>query len=162
MYNQYLEVKKSKTGAGVFSKVQIPPSTPIIEFTGTVVPKDKTDFLPDNYLEVAGNRVIGPSGAVDDYINHSCDPNCYVQIIGHRAILYSLYLITVGMELFFDYSTSSTDKMDQWKMDCKCGSYKCRGTISGYEYLSDEVKKDYLAKGMIPIFLTRPNFIQKG
>lgn len=162
MHKHDLEVKQTKMGSGVFTKVIIQPKSPILEFTGSIVPKDKTDIDPAYYLQVGGNRVIGPSGAIDDYVNHSCDPNCYVHIVGNRAILYSLYLIPAGAELFFDYSTSSTDTLEQWKMSCKCGSYKCRGTISGYQYLNDQLKKEYQAKGMIPLFITMPNLIQKG
>jgi len=161
MYNEYLEIKKSKTGLGVFTKVKIPANSPIIEFTGTIVPKNKSAIDPALFLQVGANRIMGPSGAVDDYINHSCDPNCFVHIVGNRAILYSLYLITEGTELFFDYSTSSTDTLEEWKMSCGCSSYKCRGTISGYQYLSDQIKKDYRAKGMIPMFITMPNLIQR-
>lgn len=156
-----LEVRNSATGFGVFAKVTIPANEPIMEFTGTIVPKDKTILDPATYLQIGGNRVMGPSGSIDDYINHSCDPNCFVHIVGNRAILYSLYVINAGMELTFDYSTSSTDTLQEWSMECKCNSYKCRNIISGYQYLSDERKKEYENKGMIPIFIRMPNLISK-
>lgn len=161
MSKQDVEVRVSKTGQGVFAKVKIPARTPILEFTGSIVPKNKTELDPATYLQVGGNRVMGPSGSIDDYINHSCDPNCFVHIVGNRAILYSLYIITPNTELTFDYSTSSTDTHEEWKMDCMCGSYRCRKTISGYQYLPESIKTDYEAKGMIPIFIRLPNLIQK-
>lgn len=161
MSKEDLEVRTSKTGFGVFAKVTIPANEPILEFTGTIVPKDKTILDPATYLQIGGNRVMGPSGAIDDYINHSCDPNCFVHIVGNRAILYSLYVITAGTQLTFDYSTSSTDTLQQWSMTCNCNSYKCRSVISGFQYLSDERKKEYENKGMIPIFIRMPNLISK-
>ena len=161
MFNKYLEMKSSGAGTGVFTKLQIPANVPIIEFTGDIIPKDKLDLDPLQFLQVGSDRFIGPSGATDDYINHSCNPNCFVHIVGNRAMLYSAYVIIKGAELTFDYSTSSTDTMDTWKMNCKCGAHRCRKIISGYQYLSEDVKKEYIAKGMVPVFITNPSFYQK-
>lgn len=161
MYTKYLQVKPAKSGMGVFTKLQIPANTAILEFTGDIIPKDKMSFDMSQVLQVGTDRFIGPSGAVDDYVNHSCDPNCLVHIVGNRAFLYSMYVIPANTELTFDYSTSSTDTLDSWQMKCQCGSYKCRKIISGYQYLSEPLKKDYAAKGMIPVFITNPNFYQK-
>lgn len=156
-----VEVKPSKTGMGVFAKIDIPANSPILEFTGSIVPKDKTNIDPSYYLQVNHNKVMGPSGATDDYVNHSCDPNCLVHIVGSRAILYSMYVIKAGTELTFDYSTSSTDTKEQWQMNCSCGSYKCRGVISGIQYVSEATRKEYEKKGMLPMFITMPNLISK-
>lgn len=161
MYNKYLEIKSSKTGKGVFTKIQIPAKAPIIEFTGDIIPKDKLNLDPSQFLQVGFDRFIGPSGSIDDYINHNCKPNCLVSIVGNRAILYSLYVIPKGYELTFDYSTSSTDTLDTWKMNCNCGSFNCRKVISGYQYLSESIKKEYVEKGMVPVFITNPNFYAK-
>lgn len=161
MYNKYLEVKLSKTGSGVFTKIQIPAKVPIIEFTGDIIPKNKLNLDPSQFLQVGADRFIGPSGGLDDFINHSCNPNCLVSIVGNRAILYSLYVIPKGYELNFDYSTSSTDTLDSWKMNCNCGHFKCRKIISGYQYLNDSLKKEYIEKGMVPLFITNPNFYSK-
>lgn len=80
MYNQHLEIKPCKTGTGtgtgVFTLIDIPANVPIIEFTGNLIPKDKlTDDQAYWGLQVGAERFIGPSGAIDDYVNHSCDPN---------------------------------------------------------------------------------------
>lgn len=159
MYNQYLKVHNSKTGNGIFTTVDIPAGVPIIEMTGTVY---KESELPDpNHpalLQVGLDAFIGPSGATDDYINHSCNPNCLMKIVGNRAIVYSLHLIKADSELTFDYSTTSTDSLEKWKMDCACGSFNCRKVISGYQYLDDKLKEEYLKKGMIPMFLTTSIF----
>jgi hypothetical protein len=64
-----------------------------------------------------------------------------------------LHVIKAGTEITFDYSTSSTDSMDEWKMACLCGSINCRKEISGYHYLNDGVKKRYEDIGVIPKYL---------
>lgn len=159
MFNSYLKVTESKNGKGVFTDVEIPANTPILEVKGQIYKdKDISHLDPAYVLQVGYTSYIGPSGGVDDYVNHSCSPNCYLNIVGNRAILYSLYLIPRGAELTFDYSTSSTDTLDVWKMDCKCNSFKCRKVISGFQYLDENLKKEYISKGMVPMFLTNPIF----
>lgn|SRR5574337_24833 len=164
MYAQYLKVQPTKNkGKGIFTTAKIPANTPIMEITGPLLTaKDITlETDPASYLQIGPDTYLGLSGAVDDYINHSCDPNCKLQIVGNRAILYSLYVIPVGAEITFDYSTSSTDTLESWKMECKCGSYKCRKIISGYEYLDPAIQETYKKKDMFPLYITNPTLIQK-
>lgn len=160
MYKDHLKVKLLK----VICDLDIPQGVPVIEFTGKIYSEDelKTLNVPiEDALQVGPKTFIGPSGNITDHINHSCNPNCLLHITGVRAILYSLHVIKAGTELTFDYSTSSTDLLNIWKMNCKCGSYNCRKVISGYQYLSEDLKKDYVARGLVPIFLTNPIFLGK-
>lgn len=161
MYSKYLEIKPSKTGSGVFTKLAIPAKAPILEFTGDLIPLNKLTLDPSQFLQIGDDRFMGPSGAIDDYINHNCDPNCYLHIVGNRAFLYSLYVIPKGAELNFDYSTSSTDTLESWSMKCSCSSSKCRKVISGFQTLSEDKQKEYTTKGMVPIFIVNPKFYQK-
>jgi hypothetical protein len=159
MYNQYLKILQTKAGvgSGVFTTVEIPAGVPILEFSGTLY---NSVNMPEHQanLQVGPDLFIGPSGGVDDYVNHSCNPNCLLHIVGNRAILYSLNVIIKDVELTFDYSTSSTDTHDKWKMECLCGAYNCRKVISGLHYLNDETKDAMKKRGMIPLFLTNPIF----
>lgn len=166
MYKPYLKVQPSKisgSGKGTFTSVRIPADTPVMEFTGTIVldrdlPKDADMSL---YLQVGPNTYIGPSGEADDFVNHSCDPNCKLHVVGNRAILWSLYVIPAGAEITFDYSTTSTDTPSTWKMNCQCGSYKCRKVISGFETLDPMLQHDYMGRDMVPIYITQPGLIHK-
>lgn len=161
MYGPYLKIKKSKNGMGngVFADIDIPAQQPIIEVTGDIHTKE-TMPDPDHpaWYQISNKLFIGPSGGKDDFVNHSCDPNCYLYIVGKRAILYSLYSIREGVELTFDYSTTSNESMDEWCMKCLCGSPKCRKVISGYQYLNPDLKAEYESKGMVPMYLTNPMF----
>jgi SET domain-containing protein len=162
MYNQYLEVRSCKTGQGVFTKVEIPANTPIFEVTGNIYAEHE---LPDpNHpalLQVGPNVFIGPSGTFDDYINHSCNPNCWMHVAGNRAICFSLYVIPAGAELTFDYSTTATDTHDKWKMECACGHAKCRQVISGFQYLEPELQEEYKNKNLVPLYIKMPSMFQK-
>lgn len=163
MYSQYLKVQPCKTGYGIFTTTKIPAGVPIMEFQGNICTEDK--LPPDNsiFLQIGPGRFLAPSGSLTgvDFINHSCDPNCTINVVGNRAILYSLYVITPGMQLTFDYSTTSTDTLDSWKMQCSCGSPKCRQIISGHQYLSEEKQEEYKKNGLIPIFITNPKLFNK-
>ncbi len=163
MFDQYLETRQSKTGLGMFTKTQIPANVPIKEFVGNIYTTDELPTNSDVYLQIGPNYFIGPVGTVRgvDYINHNCDPNCYIHVLGGRAILYSMYVIPAESELTFDYSTTSTDTYDSWKMNCECGFNKCRKLISGYQYLPQDIKDKYNQKGIIPLYISHPNMIRK-
>jgi hypothetical protein len=162
MYKQYLEVKNGKTGKGVFSTVRIPSNQMILEVTGPVLLTDQVKDMNDPaLLQVGPNTYIGASGDMDDYINHSCDPNCRMHIVGNRAFLYSLYVIPINGELTFDYSTTSTESIESWQMACKCGSNKCRRLISGAQYLDPTLTSTYTNKNMLPLYILQPNMIHK-
>lgn len=159
MYDKYLKVEKSKIGGeGVFSTIEIPANTPITEPNGTIY---TLETLPDpkdvNVLQIGLNDYLNMSGKMN-FINHSCDPNCRFHVVGNRAILYSLYVIPANGELTFDYSSTSTDTHETWKMDCNCGSNKCRKVISGYQYLDPSLLEVYKEKAVLPLFITFPVF----
>lgn len=160
MYKQYLNIQNTKYGKGTFTSVRIPADMPILEITGPII-LDRE--LPENanmslYLQIGPNTYLGPSGDVDDFINHHCDPNCKMHVVGNRAILYSLYVIPAGAEINFDYSTTDTSNDT---MTCLCNSNKCRKIISGYNSLSNELQNKYKDKGMIPLYILEPTLIKK-
>lgn len=150
-----LEARITKNGVGIFSKVLIPKDTVVIEFGGHIL---KSEDLPDNiipendyYLQIGQDKFIGPSGTHDDYINHSCVSNCFVIIVGNRALLMSMQQIMPNIQITFDYSLTSTE--DNWKMECKCGSYDCRKIISSYRLLDEETRKKYEDMNIVPKYV---------
>ena len=166
MYNQYLKVVSLKDRHVVITEIDIPAKVPICEFTGAVYTDEQINSWKNqkdinNVLQVGPNLYIGPSGGIDDHIGHSCNPNCYIHATGKRAILYSLHLIKVGTEITFDYSSTSTDGPESWKMECKCGSFNCRKIISGFGHLSTELQKEYKDKRVAALFIREPIFLRK-
>jgi SET domain-containing protein len=161
MYKEYLEVRDCRTGKGVFSKVEIPANSMIIEVTGPVLlDREVPDMNEPALLQVGPNTYIGASGDTDDFLNHSCDPNCKMHVVGNRAFLYSLYVIPANAELTFDYSTTSTESHASWKMDCCCKSNKCRKVISGFQYLEPVLQDTYKEKSMVPLYIVKPSMFQ--
>lgn len=73
----------------------------------------------------------------DDWmpINHSCDPNAWLEglnVVARRSI-------RLGEEITVDYATLFNERMPSF--DCDCGTPMCRGTIRGSDYLADFVDR---------------------
>lgn len=73
-----------------------------------------------------------------DYINHSCAPNCGFST---PYCLVAMRGIRKGEELFFDYAMS--EAAECFTLDCKCGSEKCRKTITGSDWKIKSLQKEY-------------------
>ena len=62
------------------------------------------------------------------YINHSCNPNCEVDIIKNKIWISSIKKINKGEELNYDYGYPFNED-DFNDHICKCGSDNCIGFI---------------------------------
>ena len=71
------------------------------------------------------------------YINHSCDPNCAIQ---GQIVFVAMRDIEAGEELSHDWAT--TDDMD-YVLDCNCGTSKCRGTVTGKDWMKKDLQRRY-------------------
>lgn len=148
-FNSSLKLVETKGKKSVFSKVKLNKNLPIYEFTGSLVTLDEiTDH--SYYLQISPISYMGPSGDYDDYINHSCNPNCYIHIVGNRAFLYTLNVILPNTEITFDYSLTSSLSKDIWNMSCTCNHFLCRKEISGYQYLPKDLKLKYEKLNIVP------------
>jgi hypothetical protein len=161
-----LKYTKIKNRMGVITTVDIAPNTVICEFIGKLY-TDKTlhelskDVDVNVVLQIGPNVYIGPSGGVTDYIAHSCNPNCFIHAVSRRAFLYSLHFIRLNSEITFDYSSTSTDDLDSWRMECNCGANNCRGTISGFHLLDKNLQEEYKKKDIAALFIREPIFNRK-
>jgi len=72
------------------------------------------------------------------YFNHSCNPNAGIN--NNRDIV-AMMSIKKGEEIVFDYTMNN---IDNWKMNCKCGSKNCRKIISTFDVLNEKIKEKYL------------------
>ena len=68
--------------------------------------------------------LVGGSGA--EFINHSCSPNCFAQIVKGHILYMSKRDIEKGEELTVDYRFDNDSEV----VPCSCGAKKCRGTIN--------------------------------
>ncbi len=148
------KVKNSSVhGSGVFATKNIAKNTNIIQYIGEKVTKSEGDrrsslrikkYLNSNktgsvyIFELNKKYDIDGSPLYNKarYINHSCNPNCEVNIVNNEIWISSIKNIKKGEELFYDYGYAF-DKEDFRDHICKCGSKNC----IGYIISSDEWSK---------------------
>ncbi len=144
------KVKKSKVhGHGVFATKNIKKNTRIIEYIGEKITREEGDKRSERrinkYLnsEKTGSVYIfelnknfdvdgSPLYNKARYINHSCDPNCEVDILDGKIWISSIKKIKKGEELNYDYGYEF-DESDFKDHICKCGSKNCIGFIISSE-----------------------------
>ncbi len=121
-----LRVKRSSSGLGLFAEEDIPRGVCVIEYVGRVISKEEEFSSKSLYLfEVHKNKTIDgkPKWNKAGYINHSCKPNCEVQIRGGRVFIFSKRVIPAGEELGYDYEREYfLDHIAPY--GCGCGAKK--------------------------------------
>ena len=148
------KVKKSKIhGSGVFATQYIKKNTQIIQYIGKKVTRAEGNLRSEKRLkkflnsEEDGSVYIFELNSKFDidgsylynkarYINHSCNPNCEVDIKNNEIWISSIKNIKKGDELSYDYGFEF-DEDDFMDHKCKCGSKKCIGFVIS----SDDWKK---------------------
>ena len=151
-------------GTGIFACNKISKGSKIIEYIGEKITKSEGDkrsaqrikkYLKSEktgsvYIFELNNR-FDLDGAFSynkaRFINHSCDPNCEVDIIKGHIWISSIKKIKKNEELTYDYGYpfDVNDYMDHL---CKCGSNKCieyiiakKDWIKYKKYLMKKIKK---------------------
>lgn len=117
-----LKVKKSKAGLGLFAQEDIPSGEFLIEYFGREISDEEQYTSKSQYLfEVSAKKTI--DGTVREniarYVNHSCRPNCEVEIKRGRVLIFSKKKIKAGEELAYDYGK------EFWNVHIKPKGCKC-------------------------------------
>ncbi len=117
-------------GFGLFSRVSYKKGEFVVEYTGTKISSKIADDLTTRYLfEIDEQWTIdgSPRTNIARYINHSCEPNCEVEIEDGRIMLYAVRAISAGEELTFDYGEEYFDEFIK-PIGCKCSKCSKYGT----------------------------------
>ena len=140
------KVFKSKVhGTGICASQNIKKDIKIIQYIGTKINKKEGDrrsakrikkFLHSRttgsvYIFELNNK-FDIDGSVKRnlarFINHSCNPNCEVEIIKQEIWIKSIKSIKKGDELCYDYGYEF-DRDDYQDHICRCNSKNCIGYI---------------------------------
>lgn len=129
-------------GYGLFARDFLPRGERVIEYVGESITKGEAWRREQQRLArlAAGgdgcvyifdlNRRRDIDGAVPwnlaRRINHSCGPNCEIQIIRGHIWVVALRDIAPGEELSYDYGF---DYADWREHPCRCGAKECVGYI---------------------------------
>jgi len=157
--------KKSKIhGIGIIASADIKKNTKIIQYVGDKITKKQGDVRSAERIKKYLNKKNEGSVYVFElnkkydidgsplynkarFINHSCNPNCEVDIIKNEIWISSIKKINKGEELNYDYGYPF-DIDDYNDHICKCGSKKCIGYIISqddwpkYKKFLNKVKKN--------------------
>lgn len=103
-----LAVKRSRAGLGLFTLEPISKGACIIEYTGRTLSEAQEYTSRSRYLfEVTKKKTIDGAARSNRarYINHSCRPNCAVEIDEkrERVFIFAKRDIKTGEELGYDY-----------------------------------------------------------
>ncbi len=118
-------------GRGLFAAERIPRRMKLGELSGEVCPRLKANRIQQRravikLVELDERWALDcTDGNHFSQLNHSCQANCYLRVIGHRVEVYSLGPIRAGDELTVDYG----ETMHPDGMGCRCGVPGCRSRI---------------------------------
>ncbi|MGV8169457.1 MAG: SET domain-containing protein [Candidatus Nanoarchaeia archaeon] len=157
MKNEFIIIQESEIhNKGVFAAKDIKAGTKIIEYIGDKISKEESDRRADEQLERAKNNPeeeghvyifeldeeydIDGNVPYNDakWINHSCDPNCEVDIADGHIWIIAKKDIKKGEELSYNYCYDPDDFEDS---PCRCGSKNCIGYIVAEEHWPEVRKK---------------------
>jgi SET domain-containing protein len=136
-------------GAGAFATETIAKGELIAIFTGRITHASEADF-DDYHLQVGEEHFLGPSGDLDDLVNHSCEPNAgfSLESANEMPILIARRDIAPGEEITMDYN-GIIDEAGWGGFACGCGASTCSGVVRSFRDLSD-VKKQALKPWILP------------
>jgi SET domain-containing protein len=118
--------KRSKVhGMGVFTRAPISKNTRIIEYAGELVRNSDSEPREERYLAEgciwvfrvnrAWSRDAAVGGNLARFINHSCRPNCWIEIVDKTIWIRASRTIEPGEELTYDYRTEG-----EQTIPCRC------------------------------------------
>jgi hypothetical protein len=106
--------RSSVHGHGVFAAEPIAKNTRIIDYAGELIPSDEACEAREKEHQKRGelwvfrvnrawNRDASVGGNIARFINHSCTPNCYFEVVGKTIWIRAGRNIRRGEELTYDY-----------------------------------------------------------
>lgn len=159
-----IELEINRKGfLGVFSTEKIKKNELILTFTGNTCSSKEEIFFKDvKYnLQVGPDTYIKKSQLIDDFVNHSCNPNSYIKIFKYKnnyiAGLFALEDLEPATEIYFDYCITHTYTANEG-FKCGCNDEDCTGYISTWHGLSGRKVFKYLLKGLFPWYVIKEIF----
>lgn len=114
-------------GFGVFAGEPINKNRRIIDYAGELIHNSHSHTREARYLAEgciwvfrvnrAWSRDAGVGGNIARFINHSCTPNCWIEIVPRAKTIWirASRWIAPGQELTYDYST-----VGDHTIQCRC------------------------------------------
>lgn len=140
-----VELRQSEEGVGVFVREAVEAGEVLVGLGHVFVDRPARHTIQiDEFLHQDG------TGETDDYFNHSCEPNTYLDF--QRLQFVALRPLAAGEEISFNYLTSEWDMAAPFT--CRCGAASCVGEIRGFLHLTSE-QQDALERWISPYLRRR-------
>lgn len=110
-------------------------------------------FGHTDIFQVGEDKFLLPFGGLDDFTNHSCEPNCGLRVFSDGFDMISLRDIAVHEELTYDYSTHQEHPEED--MLCRCGTPSCRGVVRSFSTLPSALRNNYLKLDVVADFIAK-------
>jgi SET domain-containing protein len=121
-----LRIKRGVDGLGLFADEPIPKGACIIEYVGRAISAAEAYTSRSKYLFEVNKKITIDGQARSNtarYINHSCRPNCEVEISKGRIFVLARRAIKTGEELNYDYGE---EYMTDYIAPKGCRCVKCK------------------------------------
>lgn len=142
--NDFTLRRHSQRGYGLYTKKSWKKGEQVLRYQGSVVPTYMASVQHSMTLN-AHFSYEWNQGSAYDYVNHSCDPNCFVDLADGIPTLVALRDISSDEELFYNYNTVEVDLAKDWNsFPCHCGSNKCNGWVKGFLFLTPALEQQIL------------------
>ncbi len=105
----------------------------------------------EHMMQVGLDAFRLPTGSLEDFFNHACDPNIGIRLDATGQIIVALRDIAPHEELRYDFSTYLNNPHE--RMRCRCGAANCRGIIGNFDTLPVALQQRYRALGIIGDFV---------
>ena len=121
-----IEKRRSRIhGSGVYATERIPKNTRIVDYAGEKISNQESLRRERRYMKRGviwcfklTNRTVvdaGVGGNVARFINHSCRPNCYIEIADGTIWIRAAKTVEKGRELTYHYHTEG-----EGLIKCRC------------------------------------------
>ena len=150
-YAKLAVIETPGKGHGLFAGEDLKRKQFLMEYVGEIINEqefarrssERGRLLEHQFIMQLKPGVLldaGRKGSISRFINHSCEPNCYVEIWtvqgNLRVGIFSMCDLKEGTELTFDYKWSKSARPPT---RCHCGTESCRGFL---EILSEADKAE--------------------
>ncbi len=150
-----LQLGQCSFGKGVFAAEDIRSGEKIMEFGGSIISSAELPYPyeaeKDYFLQVGQDLYLGPSGTLDDYVNHSCNPNSAIRINKNTVELIAISFIRFGDQITFNYATTMNSNWGEF--ECACGSNECLGMVKKFVDLPEPIQKKYIELKVVPNYI---------
>lgn len=122
----FIKVKKGVDGFGLFALSDISKGQFIIEYFGPILNDEEVQEKGGRYLfQISKNKTVDGSirENIARYINHSCRPNCEVEIKKGRILVFTKKKVKAGEEFNYDYGK---DYFNEYIKPKGCMCLKCK------------------------------------